>query len=456
VGKDKIQSDEYTLYDKIEHAPHVKNVGDMVCDCRPPYVIGIHGNWGAGKTSFLRKIHLYLSGDRNEHEDAEGLCKELWTDNYKRPDNIETIWFDAWRYQFETNPVVPLLNEIRAHFTMSQKFAGKTAKLGYSAIMALDGLGKLIGVSPKNIAAAGEKWEKEHFTQPIPSQMFKELLEEAIDKFLGGSNHRKRLVIFVDDLDRCMGQVAFRFLEAMKIYLSLSNCVFVLGVDIRHIRKAVAIELLKGGVIKDAHEKSSELYANDYLGKMFQHIFYLPNPLNYKEYLDFLIKDEVLADKEKWIEIIANPDYKLLPPNPRKIKSYVNGLIFYAEQLQSILEVDKTDRMLTLIFNYLRLMANDIYRILEAEPDFWTKLTEFCRTGKHNGHWALEGFILPEEAMEGKGETGYEYESVYPDPADERLFRAAGLIRKWDEKNFGARPGDSDFDIYMRLQKPSG
>ncbi|MEA1901289.1 MAG: P-loop NTPase fold protein [Thermodesulfobacteriota bacterium] len=107
------------------------NVGDMVCDCRPPYVIGIHGNWGAGKTSFLRKIHLYLSGDRNEHEDAEGLCKELWTDNYKRPDNIETIWFDAWRYQFETNPVVPLLNEIRAHFTLSQQFAGKTAKLSY-------------------------------------------------------------------------------------------------------------------------------------------------------------------------------------------------------------------------------------------------------------------------------------------------------------------------------------
>ena len=223
----------------------------------------------------------------------------------------------------------------------------------------------------------------------------------------------------------------------------------------RHIKKAVAIELIKGGVIKNEQEKSSELYANDYLGKMFQHIFYLPNPSNYKEYLDFLIKEEVLADKKEWIEIIANPDYKLLPPNPRKIKLYVNGLIFYAEQLRSILEVDKTDRMLTLIFNYLRLMANDIYRILEAEPDFWTKLTEFCRTGQHNGHWALEGFILPEEAMEGKGETGYEYESVYPDPADERLFRAAGLIRKWDEANGGARPGDSDFDIYMRLRKPS-
>lgn len=52
MGKDKIQSDEYTLYDKIEHAPHVKNVGDMVCDCRPPYVIGIHGNWGGISVDF--------------------------------------------------------------------------------------------------------------------------------------------------------------------------------------------------------------------------------------------------------------------------------------------------------------------------------------------------------------------------------------------------------------------
>lgn len=118
----KVYNDEPTLQDHVNHASHVIDVASIVTSCQPPYVLGIHGDWGAGKTSFLKKLHLCLSGKNSGYENAIELSSLMWGEDYKSPSGIETIWFDAWHHQFETNPVVALLNEIRTHFTLSQKF----------------------------------------------------------------------------------------------------------------------------------------------------------------------------------------------------------------------------------------------------------------------------------------------------------------------------------------------
>ena len=388
----KIHNDEPTLEDLISHAPHVRNVAHIITSCQPPYVIGIHGDWGSGKTSFLRKLHLYLSCDKNTYDDAENTCTSLWGEKYKEQasliSGIETIWFDAWHHQHDENPIVALLNEIRAHFTLSQKFVDKAEKLSYAALMSLDSIGKKIGISPEGIVKAGEKWEQQHFTQPLPSQLVRELLEDAIDKLIGkkSPDDNRRLVIFVDDLDRCLGPVAFKFLEAMKIYLSLSNCVFVLGMDVRHIRRAVAAELKSAGVIPAPDTKEepdrSELYAADYLSKMFQHVFYLPNTISCKKYLTFLMGSH-FDEKEAWIDAIIR--YNLLPHNPRKIKSFISGLTFYIQEVTNEIDFYNSgrnddekiglDRELTLIFAYLKLLANDIYRCWKQNrtsgKDWW-------------------------------------------------------------------------------------
>ena len=43
------------------------------------------------------------------------------------------------------------------------------------------------------------------------------------------SQHQKRVVIFVDDLDRLQPQKAVEVLEVLKVFLDCENCVFVLG-----------------------------------------------------------------------------------------------------------------------------------------------------------------------------------------------------------------------------------
>ena len=56
-------SDEPSLEDFLNHAGHVESVATMIKTCTPPFVVGVHGDWGSGKTSFLKKLRLYLAGN---------------------------------------------------------------------------------------------------------------------------------------------------------------------------------------------------------------------------------------------------------------------------------------------------------------------------------------------------------------------------------------------------------
>ncbi len=441
-------NDEWTLDDFIDHAEQVKAVAEVISNCKPPYTIGIHGDWGAGKTSFLRKLHLCLTGKECGYDNAETTCKKLWGDESRPFKDIETIWFDAWRYQFESNPIVALLNEIRSHFTLSRKFTKNAEKILYTSLMSIEGLTKKIGISPGQIMAAGEKWEKDNLSQTIPSQLAKDLLEQAIGNLLKGGR-KKKLVIFVDDLDRCIGKVAFQFLEAIKIYLSLSNCVFVFGMDVRHVRRSVAAELKKTIILPEAGNDNHllEIYATDYLSKIFQQVFHLSQNNGYQKYMEKLFVASDIEHQEIWIQHII--DYRILPPNPRKIKSFINGLSFYLKQLKPQLENQglEWDYELVLIVTYLKHMANDIFRIISYEPDFWEKLVEFTKTGANQNNWALEKFNHPEIAIpDSNSPVGLEYISSYADPTDESLFRAAKLIREWRN---GASPTNDEFNLYF-------
>ena len=57
-----------------------------------PFTIGVFGRWGHGKTSLLR-----LSQDAVDR---------------RNQDNVSTVWFNAWQYEKEPHPIVPLVATI--------------------------------------------------------------------------------------------------------------------------------------------------------------------------------------------------------------------------------------------------------------------------------------------------------------------------------------------------------
>ena len=77
-----------------------------------------------------------------------------------------------------------------------------------------------------------------------------DLFDQAFDRLMAAWVHHKLdargidpqagvLVVFIDDLDRCLPAKAVQVLEAVKLFLDKPGCIFILGADTRVVRDAV-------------------------------------------------------------------------------------------------------------------------------------------------------------------------------------------------------------------------
>ena len=373
--------------DAFQQEAFIKQVCELIKNCQPPKGIGINGYWGTGKTSSLMQIHKELTGAAPH--DYENSTNQ----------DIVPVWFEAWRYQSETVPIVALLQEIRAQIGIWQKLLNKSNKLANITVLGILGAfdaalktasGGFIAPNLSKIPELGKQWESEHRETPLASQDLLNLLEQAIDEAL----HKKaRLVIFIDDLDRCQPEVALKLLEGIKVYLNLKNCVLVFGMDQRQIEDALKTALN----IKNTHQ------AREYLEKICQDIHHLPIP-NQRSKADYLIKllDELniddgsqtsLPDTEKAalaashrlaIKNILNT-YDCLPANPRKIKALSNRLALQLRKgcvqpltpTQAQADQDRRFMLLvamTIIYNFHRQLNEQ----LEKDPEYISQVVTYA------------------------------------------------------------------------------
>lgn len=421
-----IPNDEPIYDDYLEHRPIVKQLGSRILACKSPYVIGVCGSWGSGKTSFLRKLWAYLGGpfevdlppddigaDSEEQRRKRARDEKLreWfgaehAEVLKGLSSWQMIWFNPWQHQFESSPLDALLQEIRQHFTLKRKAFNETGKLVdvafHTTLNTLAEWGKAIKFpipSAKSAMERGREYEAERFSAPLTSQRFRDFFEEAIQILTDGPNGR--LVIFIDDLDRCEGEVAYRLLESLKLYLNARNCTYVLGLDQKQLEEVIA-KVLSG------QEETSRYrpLARDYLSKMFQGLFLLPVPASAETYIDHLLggDDEVLGQRLNemfdWNEAQRNELIRALdtnlPHNPRKMKAFISSWKLYMELLPVPLQGESFLKWrLTLILNYLAQFEEPLFRKVEEAPGFYSdRIVKFCRNGLDN-HPLFEGLELP-------------------------------------------------------------
>jgi len=417
-----IFNDEPSYKDELGYYTLVRRVGHRALKCNPPYVIGVCGSWGSGKTSFLRQLWAYLDGEfENEGGDFKALgyherikwfaeTKEDF-DRLLGKRNLELVWFNPWQHQFESSPLVALLHEIRRQFSFRRKLFDKAGKLTdvaiHSTLNALAEMGKELKIplpSAKSVMERGREYEAERFSTMLSSQRFREFFEGAIEEITREKKGQKKglLVIFIDDLDRCEGDVAYRLLEALKLYLNASNCLYVLGLDQQHLESSIARAL--------SGEKETWRYrplARDYLSKMFQGLFLLPVPRSAANYVnkvlspedgDFKWKLEALFGfkDDQWAELERAMDENL-PHNPRKIKSFIASWKLYLDLLPDQPAGEKLDWRLTLILHYLAQFEEPLFRKVEEAPAFYNDhIVQFCFNGQSN-NWMFDGLERPYE-----------------------------------------------------------
>jgi hypothetical protein len=372
----------------------------IVHNCQPPKGMAVTGYWGSGKTSTLKQLYYQLTGELppgcTEKDKPEGEL--LHQDKALVP-----VWFEAWRFQHEQQPIVALLNEIRVKISFLNKLTEKAGKLGSVALLGslniFDEVIKMASggtVTPKTggIMAIGEKWEKEHYLNKLPSAQISGMLEEAINNGLGKriKDREKRLIIFIDDLDRCLPTASLHLLEGIRIYLNLSNCIIVFGMDHRQLEQSLLEALPWIDRKNEEDRKQAAYYANEYLEKICQDIHPLPVPDKQEKAAYFISIFSALHSGNEQVAAIHAQSlvtilrkFDCLPANPRKIKMLVNRVALTLRAVPPIqgelVAVDEFNRQykVMLVATIICTFHKSMYEQLESNPGYINEVIDYSK-----------------------------------------------------------------------------
>jgi hypothetical protein len=391
-------------------------LAEIVTESDPRFAVGIFGNWGSGKTTLMQAIRARLSEP-------------------PLSDRVVPVWFNAWRYEKEEHMIVPLLDVLRDELvrwaskrppesSVRRRAVRAAAVSGRAARAIMAGLTLKVKaptwMGGPEVGFDGSKFLTELRTDDDKTastpQSFYHASFTALDDAFRGFVHEgqggetgeatHRLVVFVDDLDRCLPPNALQVLESMKLFFDLSGFVFVVGLD-RSVIDSAILSKYSGDRSADSDQQGQSRInvGGDYLKKILQVPFSLP-PVSARQLDDFIatfsgtsLSDQQAADLASTVR--PHLDFMVgdAGVNPREVKRFVNA---YTLQMKTrpYLDPDVVLTMQTLSF---RADWAEAYQALLTEPEAFTSALRDRGLEASN---ALEG-LWPELRDVAAGLTEY-------------------------------------------------
>lgn len=217
-----------------------------------PVTIGIHGPWGSGKSTLLNLLEDKLSTEDRyvlvrtnpweyeDHDDVKG--------------NIITAVLDA------------LEKRIKNDSSSAENLRNRLKDLAKRVSWARIGIALAKGTITM-------QWNAEEllkaFTLKAEEQHNLVGFRSDFAKFAKDMDGVDRVVVIVDDLDRCLPTAVVHTLEAIKLFLSVPKMVFILGADKELVTDAIASYL--------PNSNRNDRIANNYLDKIVQIPISLPS-----------------------------------------------------------------------------------------------------------------------------------------------------------------------------------
>lgn len=198
--------------------------------------IAIDGRWGSGKTFFVRQTKMVInalnpSSTIDEETKAKATVRLPFSKNDEENENYSiAVYYDAWENDNDTEPVLSLIYEITKQLSVD---------FSLSDISVVKTAGAIIeAISGHNINGI-----KDALTSEDPFKKFKEEkdVEQKIKDFLASIlvERGNRLIIFIDELDRCKPTFAVHLLEQIKHYIFDDRITFVFSVNLEQLQHTI-------------------------------------------------------------------------------------------------------------------------------------------------------------------------------------------------------------------------
>lgn len=365
-------TDEAATVDLFNINKHLDGLSRFIKACNTPMTISIQGSWGSGKTSIMKMV---------EHEIEK---------------DVIPVFFNTWQFsQFDLgnslafSMIKVLLNKLQDDESFIKHFTSVCSNALTTAL-------KSVSIYNINVdlKKCTEKTADDNYAEQIENlhQHFQEVVNNACQR-----EHKDRVVIFVDDLDRLVPSKAVELLEVLKLFLDCKQCVFVLAIDYEVVIRGA---IKKYGFASYNSEKIDEKERNreyekgkSFFDKIIQVPFKVPVAVyDIKNYLkdgfnkiNLKIDDNDLQD---YIDLCASS----IGSNPRSLKRLLNAfllLTFIGEGSIDLNNKDKAkllfaalclqqynEKIYNLIVSHCKCDLNDDYQVKLCISDLYNLLSE--------------------------------------------------------------------------------
>ena len=311
---------------------HAEALADFVSICETPLTIGIQGDWGIGKTSLLNLLTTQLAPVQGRKKRFHSIYINTWQYcQFNREDKLSISILEG---------IITSMEKIDTLIEARKKPAYKEATdqlLSFVSNISNQLVKQKFDVDVKEgmRVAQGEmnRLDRDMAIMTMLSEMkdrFSNLVNILLDN--GGD----KLIIIIDDLDRIRPIRALEVLEAIKNFLDVPGCVFIIAVDYNVIYR---------GMEEKLGSSAKELQGKSYFDKIIQVPFNMPvNSYKIDHYIMSLIGWDYSPDQKCYIpkkgeffcrtsdrslsndegEFFENITRLTIGKNPRSIKRVIN------------------------------------------------------------------------------------------------------------------------------------
>ena len=326
-AKPEIHPDDPFKNDALGRKDLEPPLTQFVTQASGSFVLALDASWGSGKTTFLEMWKAKLS-------QAGHAC----------------LYLNAWQNDFAQDPLIAIIGELTKAIEDFAKQSGetesalkeqmeKTRQFAQSLLKRLLPLGikifthGLLDIKEAAIekaivdatSAAGEDLIKNYEKGKSEIENFREAIGDLANQ-VASLNPLAKVVIIIDELDRCRPTYAIELLERVKHLFDTSGVVFILGIDRSQLNHS--IRSLYG----------SEFDATGYLRRFIDLDYRLPEPQvgDYCKYLFENFGINELMSKRNHNEI-----------NNYQLQSHLQGLMSAAKM--SLREQEQTISRLRIV-----------------------------------------------------------------------------------------------------------
>lgn len=400
--------------DSFGREPFVETIIKTIESAEEGFNFGISARWGEGKSSILDQLRPRL-----ENLDYKVLVFAPWKYTQDGISIKRKFLIDIYSQLEKDYDEIEFYGNTEKEKELSEDesdsiFVSQLKRFSHYAIWAggvfltllfiLKGLGLDINVTQiflnnlfipifTALLPFAQKVTEMRIKQTVPkietAEQFEKKFNEAIDEMMRAEKPPKRVIIFVDDLDRCSHIEVEQVLTALFTFFNNPHCTYVITADHTVIRRYISEFLKLAPELKDDgsvdYQKTNEAKqkeATEYLKKIFQINFILPKiPMESLEpWVDSLLLSFPAIEfhnpyaKNYLMDLAKNS----FDRNPRKIKHFIRTLAFQMEVVQEkinrLKESELKEKENLMIVRRSPELLGKMLIIQDKFPEFYDKL----------------------------------------------------------------------------------